>query len=196
MKIILILFILPFVLLADDLYLKTGSIIKNVTIMDSTSSFILVKTTAGQDLKYHLDGILKVDRKAINPGDESKIVEFNPSILKESERFELELYQKKTETTFPYLYLLPVSALSFLLAADYFTRASDLDDSINATNEEYNYNPPDNIKALVREWESEEKRLNIYGWAFAGIGVINLAISFKPIEVSTSGNDINLSYRF
>ncbi len=92
--------------------------------------------------------------------------------------------------------MLPVSALSFLLASDYFKRSSDYKDSINEINRLYGSILTDEQKGLIEDWESEKERLIIYGWSLIGIGVINLAISLKPVEVSVSGNEINISYKF
>lgn len=101
---------------------------------------------------------------------------------------ELLSFQKKYEQ--PYIPLLAISIVSFVLAWDSFSSASDIQKEIDSLNKFVSN------KADVSELETSKTRKSIVGVTCFVAGVITALFSFKSVEVKTTLQSISLSYRF
>lgn len=184
-------FLLTFCLFAaDDIHFNSGNIFKNVEIMDSTESKIIVNTTYGIR-EIPKKTICKIIRKPFNPEIESEYVD--------SPVDELELIQSDDyayDNTESYLKVKPIflfnSALSFLVCWDFFKDANDINKTIEDL-EELSNNIP-NAEFDKSDLVAQRKRKKIIGFALAVSGIVNLFEPFDKVRVATYLKSINLSY--
>ena len=181
MKTLLFILILLSSSMADDIYFKRGQIIKNVKIIEETAFDIVIQTTNNQH-KLRKETILRIVEKPFDPNIETEVI-------KASEDFTLSDSDKPPtiKKEFPNLILLPVSVLSFLLSWDYFSQASDIQNTIDVFKD---------LGGDTDELESTKTRKTIIGVGCAAIGVVSAIIAFTPKEIRISSNQISLNYHF
>lgn len=180
------------VALPDEIYLKNGSIIKNVVVKDTLENKLQFVTSSGDGFDHCCRSILlsRIDSVVRKPFDKYK-----PSGIENENNFpsqsETRLFQEPVQPprslSYPNIILLPVSILSFGLAWDYFEQVDDIGETI------------DNFKKVqsnTSSLETTKSRKTILGIGFLIVGVLNTVISLQSVEVNASENSIKLSYKF
>lgn len=164
---------------ADEIYLKTGFILKNVSIVEKTSDGFVRFRTKNDQQRVRQSDILFIREAEFNPNMPMETGKFDPSQMPDSLSQQLPVVAGAAGTvivTHPNLKLLPLSIVAFGLSWDYFTQASDLADIPGA--------------------ESDKTRKTILGVAFLAAGIANTAISLQTVEVKASPSSIAIAYKF
>src|SRR5208283_4621215 len=208
MKTILI-FILVFgsIAYSDELYLKTGYIMMNVQVIDTTASGFLRVQTKERIRRIPIKNIMGIRISQYDPNESPEFIPFNghlpdslamipfpflskaPTDSVESTNIGNELQNSNSvnpsvSRDYPNMKFLPISILSFGLAWDYFAQTSDLG---NAIDQAKKLNPNTDTSNL----ESQQPRKTILGVTFIAVGVINAIISFEVVEVKASPNSLS-----
>jgi len=180
MKTIFILLVLSTMGFADDVYYKNGCTVKNVTIVQTSGNFFVMKKSDGS--------FLKVDRKMVDHYDRRVLkgdtVFENCKDLDSGESYYQQKIKYKPEMFF-------ISALGLTLAIDKFIDANDLSADIDDLKELEFIN-----KDLIDKSKRIKNRKIIFGSIFAAVAVISLFKSYEEIEVKPTSNGISLSYAF
>ena len=170
----------------DEVYLRNGQILRNCHVADTTESKVRIETSTGIRT-FPLVVIDKIVKSSYDPQkptfvqnedgslqtlDSTKVVSHEDS---QALTIVSPLPIETASTTYPNLYLLPVSFVSFGLAWDYLQTASEIQDS------------PDN---------SIKNRKTVLGVVFLAAGVINTVFALKTVEVKASSNSLGLVYHF
>ncbi len=182
LKTILIIFLLCLPLMAQTIYLKDGTIYKNVKILEQHPDYLQIKVN-NSIATLETKNIIKIDSIKYNPDLESQI------IRTEIQKPVVEVQKNKPDIKYyrPYKHLLWVSLLSAAVAWDSFTEVSNLNTTIDTFNK---------YKLDTGGLESEKSRKTYVGVAAAVVTVALAIISFKEVEVKPNDNGLALSYRF
>ena len=101
----------------------------------------------------------------------------------------------KIEYNMPYLRMLPISFLSFILMYDYIADIVDINDQIDDIKKS-NEDQPDEDKVSTSKLENKRNRLTFCSMGFAVVGIVNTFFSFKRVAVEVTPGSISLSYKF
>ena len=191
---ILLLFIIShFSLYADDIYFGGGCMVHNITVIRDDLDTLIVKTSDNQKIVFSGFTFYKITPKEVKDYIESSITNCSrhedPVQIHWDRQYQTKFEKGLTKMEYQNLKLLPISVFSFALSYNFFTEASDKQDSIN---ELKNLLPSSDTSKL----ESQRNRYYIMGGICALVGLVNTFISINPVEVQSDNNRINLSYSF
>lgn len=173
---------------ADDIYLKSGFVIKNVKVIDSTLS----KVNIIKDGKPSTISLDIIDNIFIGEYDSTQAAKYE--WIRQDEI--IEPFKKKESTAnvfakkqyeYPNMNLLPLSIVCFALGWDFLASAKDYSDAIEELNK-YNI--------INTELKSDKNRKTIVGVLLVSAGIANTIISFQSVEVKVSLNSVTLNYNF
>jgi hypothetical protein len=154
--------------LSDNIYLKSGYVFYNVTILDTVDNHLRVKKINGEVWSYPLLSIYKIDRYA---ADTTRGSTFEKGEIP-AEMEAAGASKIRENFTYPNTRLIPISLIAFGLSYDLFFSAKDLH--------------PD----------GEKHRAIVPGVLFLAAGVVNLVFVFEKVEVQTDAEKVKLSYTF
>lgn len=184
---------------ADDVYLKTGFVFRNVQVVDTVGSRIDIQSN-GQLLGIQVSDILKIDAREVDPLEKSTYglysqelaTAYKAGLTQQDLANAEELIRKSVvspnqKKTFVQksvvisehrnLPFLVVSAGSFLLAWDYYKNADNLILPIRIV--EYLGGDAGSLK-------NARRRKNVIGSALVLTGIASTVFAILPVEVSLS----------
>lgn len=195
----------------DDLYLRTGYVMRNAQIADTTGKLLLVKYN-GLIRRVPLENVLFIESKAYDADELSFLEKFDltamafdttsPLALRLSpavrQQLRDELAMQKLESAKKYerpnLKLLPISVVAAAVAVDMFIDADDLGDAIENLRK---YGGDTELQSeLQSQLESQKNRKIIIGGICAAASLINLYFALQEVEVKGGPNSITISYNF
>lgn len=175
--------------LCDNIYLKSGYVHRNVTILDTVDNVLRVKQVNGVIRLHPLNNIYRINRFVADTTIESSFVE----VAKESEVASMmnmrAASKEKKNFTYPNLILLPLSLVATAVAIDYFGQATDNQNEIDARKK---IAPNGDYGSL----EDVVMRKKTIAYFFIGAGVLNAVFAVLPVEVRITPNEVKLSYAF
>ena len=173
--------------MADDVYLKGGQVIKNCQVKDTVNNRVRIITTQ-REVSFSIYSISRIVVSQFVPNVETEIsgaTNINaPENLAPSSTINYD---------YPNAMLLPVSAVAFGLAWDYFAQVSDIQNAIDANN---NLASQTKIQIDNSNLQNQKTRKTILGVTFLAAGVINTVFALKRVEVTATNNSIGLAYKF
>jgi len=185
-KIFIVFFVFSVVLFADNIHMKNGSVYFNVLITKKTD-YAVIFNYNGAKTAVDIKDILRIEEIPFDVNVSSyftykgvKLTDPNPI-----EPFKLKSFEP--ETTMPNKNFLLVSALSGVLAWDYFKEASDITSMID----EFKKN---GIK--TENLETTRGRKVLIGIASALVCIASVIISFDTVEITATPNSLSVSYNF
>ncbi|NUN68863.1 MAG: hypothetical protein HUU02_04035 [Bacteroidetes bacterium] len=194
-KIVILIFVLSCVGLADEVYLKTGYVIKNVTVKDTVNNFVVLSSRDG-DKRIVLSQILKIvlSNVDINSGPSMEVFEekmVQRSFAQTNEKNEpiLVTYER------PRIGMASISIIAALLAYDNFDQSSNLQTEIDRMNS-LNTGSGISVSFDTSHYESEKSKRIALGVAYSIVAIVNLVYSLEKVEVKASSNSIGMAYHF
>lgn len=223
MKKILLLLLVSSLCIADDIYILNGSIIRNVKITGQSKeygqlviNFLFNERINSVPQQY----ILRIDPIPYDASKQS--IRENPTRARKDSiertnlptkedslkalfnRFQQVPKEKtiaiyETEYTQPNIHWLAISVLSFGLSWDFFSRAGDYQDMIDASqpqtitvgNQTYTVGGGD-----TSYLESGKTRMTILGMVSIGVGIFSAIHGFEKVEIKTDGKSLTLAVNF
>ncbi|MBW7888130.1 MAG: hypothetical protein H3C35_07195 [Bacteroidetes bacterium] len=190
---------------ADDIRLRNGQTLKNCIVVDTVGTKIVINTSEGQK-NLPLTTIDAIIISEFNPLKDTYLINPDGS-TKTLKRFEqpdgakTQISKPEFATkgnipkkySYPKIYLIPVSIITFGLAWDYFVQIGDIQDVIDLQNklEEQTKIKIDN-SALI----SQKSRKTILAITFLTAGIVNTIFAFEKVEIIATNNSVGLSYKF
>ena len=175
---------------SDDIYLKSGIVVRNVKVNDSTDTHLNI-VRDGKPTTILLQAIERIEIKSLDPSQVARYERFRSgNISKDIEANSSYDSPKKTQNPkveYPNLKLLPVSFICFGLAWDYLSSTSDLNKVIDAAKSAH---------LDTSELESQRNRKSIVGVVFITAGILNTIISFQSVEIRVQTTSLSLKYSF
>jgi hypothetical protein len=187
---------------ADDIQLRNGQTLKNCLVVDTIGTRIIVNTSEGQK-SIPLTSIEKIIKSELNSSQPTYILNADGStkaLTQASKTDESHIqittksdYFTERKYSYPKIFLLPISAITFGLAWDYFSQVGDIQDVIDYNNKsaELSKTQVDNSKL-----ESQKSRKTVLGITFLVAGIVNAVFAFERVEVTSTSNSVGLSYKF
>jgi len=194
--------LLLFTARADDVRFRNGQTLKNCLVLDTLGSRIKVKTSDGDRL-FPLTSIDNILKSQFDSTQTSMVQNRNGStqtLIQVEQPFDVNIqtrsqhiYVPEKHYDYPNSILLPLSAVAFGLAWDYFSQAGDIQDAIDANN---SLASALKIQIDNSRLESQKSRKSILGVTFIAAGILNTVFALRRVEVTTTNNSIGLSYKF
>jgi len=204
---------------ADDIYLKDGTVIKNVKFLEYRKNF---GQLAGfflfnnKEYFYNVDIISRIDPVPYDPASASVRGKLSPVDLVFTPLVPPQVEQRPKDTlkilyerlatlyapprkVYPNLIWLSVTALSMMIALDAFSAADDFQDQID-------YN--ENLRIAWKKafdvdlqidnstLESAKTRKSALGIISLCAGIASFSYSIQSIEVKSDGSSLSLAYHF
>lgn len=180
-------FILSALCHADDVYLKTGYVFRNVVVKDTIDSFVTLEAPNG-NRKVAVDQISRVVKNEINPSEDARMEKYDELLAKiyiedsknralegKFKRDSLQQTYKQGRSIhyyeYPNLKIIPISIISFAFSWDYYATASI-------------------------SGEKEKTRRNAIATMFLAAGILNTVFAFEKVEVTIAPNQLSLNYNF
>ena len=194
--------LLLFTARADDVRFRNGQTLKNCLVLDTLGSRIKVKTSDGDRL-FPLTSIDNILKSQFDSTQTSMVQNRNGStqtLIQVEQPFDVNIqtrsqhiYVPEKHYDYPNSILLPLSAVAFGLAWDYFSQAGDIQDAIDANN---SLASALKIQIDNSRLESQKSRKSILGVTFIAAGILNTVFALRRVEVTATNNSIGLSYKF
>lgn len=212
---------------ADDIYLKNGTIIHNVKVVGQKELFgnmVVLYLFNAKENMVPFNTVYKIEpvpfddalqswrskpavdsiQSVMSREDSVKLIfkKFDRDVVTETKPTQTE--QIKTilnpQYSRPNIHLLAVSALSFGLAWEFFTRAGEYQDVIDFNNDLANvfntaFNTT-NIRANNSGLETAKTRMIILGIVSIGAGLATTVYALKQIEIKSNGASLSIAYNF
>ncbi|MGD9899909.1 MAG: hypothetical protein AB7T22_12360 [Calditrichaceae bacterium] len=199
----LILLILVFglakVSLADEIHFKDGRVMVNVNLLESDDEKIIV---AASDLSLHTFDKSEIDKiveSRINYDETSKILQQGDAVTFLDKKLvvpDLNISQK-SKYEYPHLKLISLSIVAFGISYDCFKRAGEIDDKIEILKEDQlDIAGESNPNADYSTLRSEKSRKNLLGYTFLIAGVVNTYFALEKVRVTAEPAKLGLSYQF
>jgi len=163
---------------SDDIYMKNGAILKNVTIKktDSKTKIIYV-TTDGKERSIMKRTVLRINKKEILPDQEFTLIRPDRPIDKSND--------KNINIKYPNMKLLPVSMIAFTLAYMSFDAIEDVPKNTDL-----------NTIKHVSDIKEDNSKNKIYLGIYLAAGVINTFFVFQSVQVYADDKTAGLSIEF
>ncbi|MBI2427496.1 MAG: hypothetical protein HYV29_01615 [Ignavibacteriales bacterium] len=191
MKILFVSFIVTLSLLADDIYYRQGHVYRNVQVVDTIETHIRFKTVEGVIRTVVIGAVDRIDFMPIDPAYESRIIMYkeNPGLEPNAKPFlpKRQPLKNFVKSEYPKINFLFVSAIALGLSWDYFSQASDLQQSIDGFKQ---------LSIPTDKLESQKLRKTLLGVVFLATGVATTIIAFEKVEIKATTNTLSLSYNF
>lgn len=179
MRITLFLLLITSLSHADDIYLKNGCILRNVTIVQTSGKIFVYKTSSGEMKQLDPEMLDHYERKALNA--ESSFENCKPVIPTQK-----TLIKKQVRMD-----MLLISASAIALSIDYFIETSDMSEDIDDFERLGFYD-----KTYLNRMKGVKNRKAVMGDVFAVVAVFGLLNMYEDIEVKPTTNGLSLSYSF
>ncbi|MDP1675676.1 MAG: hypothetical protein Q8L88_02330 [Bacteroidota bacterium] len=190
-KYILLLLIISSVAMCDDLYLRNGFAFRNIKVIDSLDRYVRIQLVPYSTRRFafgSVEKIVPIPFDSLLESGYERWEEFT-ALTPTQKPNEPVIRKRGAKYEYPNLKLIPVTVISFALAIDYFTEASDIQSSIDKLKESI----PNGDYSSV---ESQKSRKQLIGGVCVAAGIINLIFSLERVEIRTDGQQLSLSYTF
>lgn len=180
---------------ADEIYLQTGFVIKNVTARDTVDNYLMMVSSNGEK-KIVLAQIIKIVRAEVDLSKGPIMEQFDETMVKKNYSAPKSLTdQTVAKYEQPHLGMVYISVVSIILAYDNIDQVSRLSKYIDETNKRNKIALPE-YRQDVSTLESEKTKRTVLGVAFGMIAIANLVYSLEKVEIKTDMKSLSLSYTF
>ncbi len=175
------------VLHADDLYMKSGYVYRNIAVIDTLDRYVNFKTSEGNK-SVPVVAILKLEKNNYGP-ERELIVEKSSENGFRSMSTPTEQITPRYEYNYPNAKLVPISIMAFGFAYNFFSEASALQ---NLADIEKKTTPNVDYSYLDRQKSQKQ----IIGGIFIAAGIVNLffVLDRVRVEATPTGAQVDVNF--